>query len=161
MPTVVAQRSGSVTLLSVSSAKRALLFCWELPQSLLGAVLFAAAKLMGRVRRVTIEHGRVFIESRGLGVSLGWFVFWFSDESRYFDRDPLMKRHEYGHTFQSRWLGPLYLLLVGVPSVARVLYGVAHREITGRRWRGYVDGYTESWADRLGGITAEERAQSE
>ena len=63
--------------------------------------------------------------------------------------------HEIGHTFQSGWLGPLYLVLVGVPSVARGVYAVAYREWTGRRWRGYFDGWPERQADRLGGVDRE------
>jgi hypothetical protein len=133
---------------------------WELPQNVLGAALLAAAYLTRRVTAVEYESDRVFIESRGLGVSLGAFVFWFGDGNRYFQRDAIMRRHEYGHTFQSRYLGPLYLLLVGVPSVSRVIYGVVYREVTGRRWTGYYDGYPENWADRLGGISVTERRRA-
>ncbi len=143
-----------------SSVKTVMFALWELPQNLLGAALLGVAWASGRLRKVSIERGRIFIESRGFGVSLGLFIFWFHEGNRYFKPDSLMKRHEYGHSFQSRWLGPLYLLAVGVPSVARVLYGVAYREVTGRTWRRYYDGYPENWADRLGGISPDERAQS-
>jgi hypothetical protein len=50
----------------------------------------------------------------------------------------------------------LYLPLVGVGSVSRGLYAVLYRELTGRRWRGYFDGWPESQADRLGGINREQ-----
>ena len=50
-------------------------------------------------------------------------------------------------------LGPLYLPLVGVPSVLRVIYSVGYREVTGKQWQGYYDGYPEDWADRLGGVS--------
>jgi hypothetical protein len=66
--------------------------------------------------------------------------------------DERTRAHEHGHTFQSRLFGPLYLPLVGVPSVSRVLYAIAYRELTGRRWQGYFDGYPEDWADELGGV---------
>lgn len=133
---------------------------WELPQNVLGAALLGVAWASGRLRKVRIERGRIFIECRGFGVSLGLFIFWFHEGNRYFTPDSLMRRHEYGHSFQSRWLGPFYLLAVGVPSVARVLYGVAYREVTGRTWRRYYAGYPENWADRLGGISRTERAQN-
>ncbi len=134
----------------------ALLF-WELPQDALGLTLLGAARVLGDVVAVQRDKGRLFIESRSLGVSLGLFVFWSRGKNRYFRSDPLMKRHEYGHSFQSRWLGPLYLPLVGVPSVTRVLYGMAYREVKGTQWRGYYAGYPENWADRLGGISVAER----
>jgi hypothetical protein len=69
-----------------------------------------------------------------------------------------MHKHELGHRVQSRWLGPLYLPLVGLPSVARAVYAVTYREVTGKRWRGYFDAYPERWADELGGISRAERA---
>jgi hypothetical protein len=135
----------------------ALLGAWELPQNLLGAAVLGAAWATGQVLGVQRDKQRLFVRSKGLGVSLGWFVFYCDDGNRYFRDDPLMKRHEHGHTFQSRRLGPLYLPLVGVPSVSRVLYAMAYREATGRRWRGYYDGWPERQADELGGIRREER----
>ncbi len=134
----------------------AALALWELPQNLVGATLLAATWATGRVEQVQREHGRLLIVAP-LGISLGSFVFYNDRGNRYFPPDPLMRRHELGHTFQSRLLGPLYLPLVGLPSTARVVYGLAYREVTGRRWQGYFEGYPEAWADRLGGITPEER----
>jgi len=93
----------------------------------------------------------------GLAVSLGWFVFWCPPvTTRWFHIDRGVRDHEFGHTFQSRWLGPLYLPLVGLPSTLRNVYGIGYRELTGRRWQGYFDGYPEKWADELGGL---DRAQ--
>jgi hypothetical protein len=46
-------------------------------------------------------------------VSLGQFIFIFS---RYNDVG-FIERHEYGHTIQSHLLGPLYLLVIGLPSI--------------------------------------------
>lgn len=131
---------------------------WELPQSALGALLLGALKARGKAPEVVHESGRWFVQTQTLGISLGLFVFWSRGGNRWFRADPLMKRHEHGHTFQSRRLGPLYLPLVGVPSVMRVIYAMAYRELTGTKWRGYYDGYPERGADRLGGIDARERA---
>jgi hypothetical protein len=131
---------------------------WEAPQCLLGAALLGAVRARGGVAGLEWDQGRLFARTPGIGISLGLFVFWFDEGNRYFRGDPLMRRHEHGHTFQSRWLGPLYLPLVGVPSTLRAAYAVLHREVTGRRWQGYYDGYPESWADRLGGISRAERA---
>ncbi len=140
--------------------KQVALLIWELPQNSLGALLLVAGRLFGSVQEVAHEQERVFVRTGGIGVSLGLFVFWFDQGNRYFSADTLMKRHEHGHSFQSRWLGPLYLPLVGVPSVMRVLYSIAYRELTGRFWCGYFSGYPERWADRLGGISAAEREAS-
>ena len=141
----------------VSKLKFVFLAVWELPQNLLGLLVLAYCRVRGRVTSIQHEHDRVFVEVPGVGISLGSFVFWFGTGNRYFKPDPLMRRHEFGHTFQSRWLGPMYLPLVGVPSTMRAIYAVAYREVTGRRWLNYYEGYPERWADALGGISAEER----
>lgn len=137
---------------AMSTARRAALLVWELPQSALGLAVLGLERLAGTARELAWDRERVFVRSTTNAVSLGWFVFWSEGENRWFVLDEHTRAHEYGHSIQSRWLGPLYLPLVGVPSVMRVLYAVAHRELTGRRWRGYFDGYPESWADRLGGV---------
>ena len=130
---------------------------WELPQSALGVAVLGAELAVGSARSVERRHGRLFVESSWNAVSLGYVVFWRRRSDRYFALDEHTREHEYGHTFQSRLLGPLYLPLVGVPSALRVLFAIAYREITGRRWAGYFDGYPERWADSLGGV--DRRAQ--
>ena len=52
-------------------------------------------------------------------------------------------------------LGPLYLPVVGLPSISRAAYALVYREVTGRQWTRYYDGFPEDWADRLGGVQRE------
>jgi len=49
-------------------------------------------------------------------------------------------------------LGPLYLLVVGIPSLVRVIYRKFHYKKYGLNWENYYNGFPENWADRLGGI---------
>jgi hypothetical protein len=133
--------------------RRAALFVWELPQNVLGAVDLAVSLALRRVERVRWERERVFVKLRGPGaVSLGLFVFWSDEDTSFVRITDVNKEHEYGHSIQSRMLGPLYLPLVGVPSSCRVAYAIAYRRITGRRWDGYFRGYPEDWADRLANV---------
>ena len=137
----------------MSVLRLAALFVWELPQNVLGALDLAATVALRRVRRVRWERERLFVEVRGAGaVSLGLFVFWSRDDTPYVRITSANKEHEYGHSLQSRLLGPLYLPLVGLPSSARVVYAVLYRKLTGRRWDDYFRGYPEDWADRLAGV---------
>lgn len=137
----------------MSFLRHAALFVWELPQNVLGAIDLAASLVIRRVERVRWERERVFVKVRGAGaVSLGLFVFWSDDDTPYVRITNTNKEHEYGHSLQSRMLGPLYLPLVGVPSSCRVAYAVAYRAVTGRRWEGYFRGYPEDWADRLANV---------
>lgn len=54
-------------------------------------------------------------------------------------------KHEYGHTIQSKWLGWLYLLAIGLPSI---IWAFIHSNFkTGKK---YEDFYTEKWASKLG-----------
>lgn len=141
----------------MSSARKLFSLCWEAPQTALGTALTAALAVSNGVRDLQLRDGRVIVRTGGVGISLGHFVFYTTEGSRYFAADDLMLRHELGHAVQSRWLGPLYLPLVGVPSSARAVFAVVYRELTGRRWAGYFDGWPEASADRLGGISVAER----
>lgn len=132
---------------------RASLLAWESPQNVLGASLLALHFARRTVRRVSFERERVMVEIGSIGaVSLGLFVFFTNEDNRYVPVGRENRDHEFGHSLQSRWLGPLYLAVVGLPSEMRVVYAFVHRHVTGRRWGGYYDGFPENWADRLGGV---------
>jgi len=135
-----------------SIGRRLALILWELPQNALGVANLAVNGARRRVERIVLERERVMIElgEGGAGVSLGAFVFWSRHDNPFVPVGPENRDHEYGHSRQSRLLGPMYLPLVGAPSVARVMFAVAHRAVTGKRWAHYYDGYPENWADRLG-----------
>lgn len=129
------------------------LLFWELPQSLLGLVLCVGLRARGRVRGLLWERGRLFVELDGPPfVSLGGFIFWAPVGGV----QPLrICQHEYGHSFPSRAFGPLYLFVVGLPSVSRVAYSSGYRWVTGRAWGGCFDGWPERQAEVLGGVIRE------
>ena len=66
-------------------------------------------------------------------------------------------RHESGHQAQSKILGPLYLLIVGLPSICWAGLWCNAGMIRHFRESGisYYDFYTERWADKLGGVNRE------
>jgi len=136
----------------MSLLRRILSLAWEAPQTALGAAMLGAEAARKRIVHVEIEDGRLVVESKGTGISLGHIVFWSQENSRWHDLDLRNRAHELGHTKQSRLLGWLYLPLVGLPSISRAAYALAYRETTGDQWTGYYDGYPENWADRLGGV---------
>jgi len=139
---------------------RLLLIGWELPQNIFGLARISLALLLGRVHRVELERERIMVElTEGAAVSLGLFVLWTTADNPFIPVGAENRDHEYGHSIQSRWLGPLYLPIVGIPSTARVVYAVCFRRIHGRRWPGYYNGFPEKWADRLGGVNVSIRPQ--
>jgi len=121
---------------------------WGFPQTLLGFAVFLCTVKAPHYR----YHGAVVTEwNYATGLSLGLFMF-VPDGKK--GRDFLV--HEYGHTIQSLVLGPLYLIVIGIPSA---LWCNLPWCATFRRKRriSYYAFYTEQWANRLGEKTTGER----
>ena len=57
--------------------------------------------------------------------------------------------HEYGHTIQSRKLGPFYLLVIGLPSI---IWAGCFEKYRIKHNKSYYSFYTERWADKLGKV---------
>ena len=131
---------------------RTLSVAWEAPQTALGVVVLGAEVARKRIVDIEVENGRLVVQSKGTGISLGYIVFWSRESSRWHELDDRNRAHELGHTKQSRMLGWLYLPVIGLPSISRAGYALLYRQLTGRPWTRYYDGYPERWADRLGGV---------
>ena len=133
-----------ITLLYNIAMKRILkdiiLYIWCLPQNIAGLL----AKLIygctsGKYGDVTVCRSEKYAP---FCFSLGRYIFLsggVEPGSRLF-------YHEYGHTVQSRILGPLYLFAVGIPSFVWCHLFTGFRV---RRGIGYGSFYTERWADRI------------
>jgi len=128
-------------------------FFWELPQTLLGLLVLAFMKSRGKIILIKKDNYRFFIETSATGVSLGWFVFWSPSGNRFAHLVNDCRMHEYGHARQSLMLGPFYLIVVGIPSLSKVMYGRWYRRKYGQSWKNYFDGFPENWADKLGKVT--------
>ncbi len=85
------------------------------------------------------------------GISLGAFIFippkarFYNSVKYHFSNDEIQDRllvHEYGHTIQSLFLGPLYFLIIGIPSV---IWGTVKKTD-----QSYFSFFTEKTANRLG-----------
>jgi hypothetical protein len=59
--------------------------------------------------------------------------------------------HEWGHSQQSKYLGPLYLLIIGIPSFLWAAITIFSYRVLGRKLK-YYKFYTERWADKIAGI---------
>jgi hypothetical protein len=123
-------------------------FIWELPQNILGIIVWLLLK--NKVSIFEKNHNRFFFHVPNFGVSLGSFIFWSNSDSAIIEIKQNNKEHEYGHSIQSMIFGPLYLILVGVPSILRVLYGSIFYLIHKEKWKNYYSSYPENWADNLG-----------
>lgn len=127
-----------------------LLYLWQLPQNLLGLLLIVT---LGWVIPIDMKGGKnsrlpsslLFLHSRMKGgISLGRYIIlagrYATDSNAWY--------HERGHSIQSMILGPLYLIVIGLPSL---LWAAFYRHNAADP-NGYYRFYTEKWADRLGGV---------
>lgn len=121
--------------------KKFLYTLWELPQNLVG--WFLRLILKGEQKKSIGGITVYFLESFSGGISLGNTILLDSTDSH-------TVKHEYGHTIQSHYFGPFYLLVIGLPSIIWAgLYGTKLFPYTKN---GYYRFYTEKWADKLGGV---------
>ena len=131
--------------------KRALLLIWELPQNILGAFLFIFfAVFSDSVILDDDDPLEMYSPMMRGAISLGIFRVYaykyLGNGARYVE---LVRRHEKGHRKQSMMLGPLYLIVIGLPSL---IWAALHSSVRRLRTVDYFSFYTEKWADRLAGV---------
>lgn len=115
------------------------LYLWQLPQNLLGLLLIA---ILRPEATLDFSGAKVYFSTRMRGgISLGRYIILKAGLGH-----PNNICHEWGHSRQSLYLGWLYLLIIGLPSLIWA-------SVYDSGWRvSYYDFYTEKWADRLGGV---------
>jgi small-conductance mechanosensitive channel len=119
-------------------------YVWQFPQML-------AAWIWYLIRKKSILYNSignfytVYVGANRGGVTLGDRIF----ISRCYHGEYLnmVIAHESGHVKQSLYLGPLYLIVIGIPSI---LWAWSHKWIAPKK--SYYWFYTESNANKLGGV---------
>lgn len=125
----------------MKTLKNILLWIWQLPQHIVGLLILLFIK--GEVKHKFDGITYYYYDPFPGGISLGNYMILGDKWSQSI-------KHEYGHTLQSRILGPLYLPIVGLCSITWAgLYGSVIRETH----NGYYKFWTEKWADKLGKVT--------
>lgn len=130
---------------------RALLMLWELPQNIIGALLFIFfAVFSDSVILDDDDSLEMYSPMMRGAISLGIFRVYaykyLGNGARYVE---LVRKHEKGHRKQSMMLGPLYLIVIGLPSL---IWAALHSSVRRLRTVDYYSFYTEKWADRLAGV---------
>lgn len=120
-----------------------LLFIWQLPQALLGLMMFP---FLGNRKLRADRHYNFCWESRDMsgGISLGPFAFVSEMSSK---REEVIAHEVDGHTVDSKIFGPLYLLVIGIPSLFHAIFMFS---------KCYYDFYTEKWANKHAGLEVTE-----
>ena len=129
--------------------RKLLLLVWELPQKLLGSLIIKLSKAekIGEYKDADVYNWQWV---GGLSLSTHIFVpFEFFDNYAW---ETNYVKHEYGHTIQSKMLGPLYLIVIALPSFLWAWLGKKYRK---EKNVSYYSFYTEKWAEKLGGAKSE------
>lgn len=119
-------------------------FTWGLPVNLISGIIYLILK--NKFRTEKFENAFItYIPGNWGGLSLGLFIF-IADgrEKEWTDNTRI---HEYGHTIQCLLLGPLYWIVVALPSAVWCNFFAGYRK---RNNVSYYKLYCESWANAWG-----------
>lgn len=120
-----------------------ILFIWQLPQHIVALIYFGYLVMMCKDLGIDSRYKQATVIPcimRG-AVTLGKYVFvGLNSEYR------KTVKHELEHTIQSKILGPLYLIVIGIPSIT---YCGLRRIFSSLRKKNYYNFYTEKWANNL------------
>ena len=118
-------------------------YFWQLPQLIAALIYYWYLKRKDEILDTcTCQGAIVFIKRKSCdSVTLGNHIF-LSPRAT-----DTTVRHEWGHTRQSLILGPLYLIVIGIPSI---IWAETHRIIAPNKPYDWF--YTEAWANKLGDV---------
>ena len=90
----------------------AILFLWQLPQNIVALLMMP---FIGKLTLLEHRNHQYVFEAGKMsgGISLGTFIFLSPGLAPY----QVYHEHELGHGFDSRRFGPLYLFVIGIPSI--------------------------------------------
>jgi hypothetical protein len=133
--------------------KKFLNYLWEAPQKLISLIVtkIFSATPCGEYNGVKLYQWK---RSDGLSLSGRIFLpFEYNEKQQKRTYYNNYVKHEYGHCVQSRKLGWLYLLIIGLPSI---IWAGCFRNYREKHNVSYYSFFTEKWADKLGGVEREE-----
>ena len=123
-----------------------ILFIWQLPQNI---VALAMMPFLGKLKLIKVDNYCFAFSGKKMsgGISLGSFVFL----SNYMGMVDRYVAHEYGHVVDSHIWGPLYLFVIGIPSILNAAFNFTDC---------YYDFYTEKCANKHAGLGVNDRCRT-
>lgn len=129
--------------LIIKYIRNLILFIWQLPQHIVALIYFGYLVMMCKDLGVDSRYKQAIVipcVMRG-AITLGNYVFvGLNSEYR------KTVKHELGHTIQSKILGPLYLIVIGIPSIT---YCGLRRTFPSLRKKNYYNFFSEKSANYL------------
>ena len=125
---------------------------WQLPQHIIAYVIMLVNRKS--IKPMTNNDCILYYLVDNLfnsGISLGNYIF--LDSNGYYNYTTV--RHEHGHQIQSLILGPLYLIVIGLPSIiGNIVYRIKRMYFRKNyNPKLYYKQPWEAWADKLGRVT--------
>lgn len=113
-----------------------ILFIWQLPQNLVALVMLP---FLGKLRLISFKKMNFCFEGSNMmgGISLGTFSYVSKSLAK---RKANVKHEQEGHTVDSKRWGPLYIFVIGIPSILWAGFGDDDKC--------YYSFYTERWANK-------------
>ncbi len=127
-----------------------LLFIWQLPQNIIAVLMLP---FLGKLELIACKnYAFCFIgEKMQGGISLGSFVYVSKSLSKY---ETHIAHELDGHTVDSKYFGPLYLFIIGIPSICWA--GLRNT----KKHPNYYAFYTEKWANKHAKLKVIKRSNS-
>ena len=121
---------------------------WGILQNILGGLLFLFLLIKNPKAKHDYYHGAVVTPwKQGKGsMGLGMFIF-FGHQGAPDAKEVIV--HEWGHTVQSVILGPLFLFVIGLPSLIWA-YTPKFEKMRKEKNIPYTAAYCEKWASGMG-----------
>ena len=117
---------------------------WGLPVNLIGAIVYAF--VCKKCRHERYKNAFIsYVPWKFGGLSMGLFIFMADNKPEGWTNNTRI--HEYGHTIQCLLLGPLYWIVIGLPSAVWCNFFEGYRQ---KHNVSYYKLYCESWANSWG-----------
>lgn len=136
-----------------------ILYIWQLPQNILGVLISLFSYIFGtkgKKKMVKLENNTnlTYGASFNSGVSLGDYIILDQIYSSFSEKKlTQVIQHELGHQKQSTYLGPLYLIIIGIPSlIGNIIFRFKKFKSSTAKNRAYYNQPWEKWADKLTNI---------
>jgi len=123
-----------------------LLSIWQLPQLIIAMLMFP---FIGKLKLIKQNKFTFTFEATKMkgGISLGSIAYLAPDLAKI----PEIVSHEAeGHIIDSYILGPIYLIIIGIPSFLHATFGFT---------KNYYDFYTEKLANYHAGLKTDEKGK--
>lgn len=127
---------------------------WALPVNLIGLIGFIIFAKIKKCRHERFYNATItYVPGNWGGISFGTFIFMNPDKPDNWIYNT--KIHEYGHTFQALLLGPVWFLVIAIPSFIWCNFKpcVEYRKKNNvSYYKLYCEGWANSWGQKATGL---------